>query len=94
MGELSIKIKIADREYPLKVDQEEEELLRAAGKQLNEKIRQFKTMFGIDDYQNVITMVAFDLMVELERSSNDGSTLSEEAKTKLINIKKYLDQHI
>ena len=37
MEELSIKIKIADREYPMKVDAEDEERIRLAGKKINEK---------------------------------------------------------
>jgi cell division protein ZapA len=32
MNELSIKIKIADREYPMKVDADDEEQIRLAGK--------------------------------------------------------------
>ena len=38
MEELSIKIKIGDREYPMKVDAEDEERIRLAGKKINEKI--------------------------------------------------------
>jgi hypothetical protein len=37
MDELSVKIKIADREYPMKVKRMEEEKVRAAGKLINEK---------------------------------------------------------
>ena len=39
MDELSVKIKIADREYPMKVKRLEEERVRAAGKIINEKIK-------------------------------------------------------
>ena len=39
MKELSIKIKIADREYPMKVDAADEEKIRLAGKKINEKIK-------------------------------------------------------
>ena len=49
MDELSVKIKIADREYPMKVKRLEEERVRAAGKIINEKIKQYRDKFGIDD---------------------------------------------
>ena len=39
MDELSIKIKIADREYPMKVKRNDEERIRAAGKLINEKFK-------------------------------------------------------
>ncbi len=39
MKELSIKIKIADREYPMRVVPEDEERIRKAGRVINEKIK-------------------------------------------------------
>ena len=38
MGELSIKIRIADRDYPMRVDEKEEERLRIAGKLIAERL--------------------------------------------------------
>ncbi len=81
MNKLSIKIKIADREYPMKVEPEEEERIRKAGKIVNEKIKLFKSQFGIDDKQDLLAMVAFDALVERLKtegsSSNDDNLLQE-----------------
>ena len=41
MSELSIKIRIAEREYPMRVKEEEEERLRIVGKMLNERLNFF-----------------------------------------------------
>jgi len=75
MNKLSIKIKIADREYPMKVEPEEEERIRKAGKIVNEKIKLFKSQFGIDDKQDLLAMVAFDALVE--RLKTEGSTTDD-----------------
>ncbi len=64
MEELSIKIKIADREYPMKVKLKEEERIRAAGKLINEKLKHYRGQFGIDDKQDLLAMVAFDCLVD------------------------------
>lgn len=64
MDELSIKIKIADREYPMKVKLKEEERIRAAGKLINEKLKHYRGQFGIDDKQDLLAMVAFDCLVD------------------------------
>ncbi len=64
MDELSVKIKIADREYPMKVKRKEEEKVRAAGKVINEKIKYYRDQFGIDDKQDLLAMVAFDCLVD------------------------------
>lgn len=64
MNELSIRIKIADREYPMKVKAEDEERVRSAGRQINERIRSYRDKFGIDDKQDLLAMVAFDCLVD------------------------------
>ncbi len=64
MRELSIKIKIADREYPMKVDPEDEGSIRKAGKVINDKLKYYAKHFGIDDKQDLLAMVAFDILVD------------------------------
>ncbi len=64
MDELSIKIKIADREYPMKVKLSDEERVRAAGKLINERIKTYRDKFGLDDKQDLLAMVAFDCVVD------------------------------
>ncbi|MBY0426726.1 MAG: cell division protein ZapA, partial [Cytophagales bacterium] len=59
----AIRIKIGDREYPLKANAMEEERLRKAGKIINEKIKTFRDKFGIDNMQDLLAMVAFDCQV-------------------------------
>ena len=58
MSELSIKIRIAEREYPMRVKEEEEERLRIVGKLLNERLKFFKDQFGWSwDFLGVCTEV-------------------------------------
>lgn len=64
MNSLSIKIKIDNREYPIKVTPEEEQRLRRAGKTINAEIEQFKNQFGIEDKQDILSMVLFKTYVE------------------------------
>ncbi|MEP1035375.1 cell division protein ZapA [Ekhidna sp.] len=85
MAELSIKIRIGNREYPMRVKAEDEERIRRAGKLLNEKIKNYQNQFGIDDAQDLVAMVAFDCLVEKlkrEESSeaSDDFALSEISK--------------
>ena len=48
----------------MRVKAEDEERIRKAGKLLNEKIKHYQNQFGIDDSQDLISMVAFDCIVE------------------------------
>lgn len=77
MGELAIKIRIAEREYPMRVKEEEEERLRVVGKILNERLRFFKDQFGLQDKQDLLAMVAFETMVDklkMEEEKNSHMT--------------------
>jgi len=77
MAELSIKIKIGNREYPMRVKAEDEERIRKAGKLLNEKIKNYQSQFGIDDSQDLLAMVAFDCLVEKLRKE-ESSEISDD----------------
>ena len=65
MEQLSVKIKIAGREYPMKVKPEDEERVRNAGHEINERIKKYKEQFGIEDKQDLLAMVAFDSLVDM-----------------------------
>jgi cell division protein ZapA len=64
MTDLSVKIKICDREYPMRVSPDEEAKIRRAGKLINERIRSYRDQFRIDDKQDLLAMVAFDCLIE------------------------------
>jgi len=55
MDELSVKIKIADREYAMKVKNAlEEERVAGRWKDHQWKIKQYRDKFGIDDKQDLL----------------------------------------
>ncbi|MFT5640652.1 MAG: cell division protein ZapA [Cyclobacteriaceae bacterium] len=83
MTELSIKLKIGNREYPMKVKPEDEERIRQAGKILNEKIKHYKNQFGIEDNQDLLAMVAFDCQVGRMKSEEAYSSTDEVALAQL-----------
>ncbi|MDX2302447.1 MAG: cell division protein ZapA [Microscillaceae bacterium] len=62
---LSIKIKIADRDYPMHTEQSMESKLRKAGSMINQKLKYFSKHLGVQDKQDLLAMAAFDCMVDL-----------------------------
>jgi cell division protein ZapA len=56
MGEISIKINIADRVYPLKINMEEEEIVRRAAKLINDRIKEFQDNYAVRDKQDLLSM--------------------------------------
>ena len=67
MADLPIKLKIADREYPMKVAADDEERIRRAGREINERMKSYQERFKLDDKQDLLAMVAFDAFMERSR---------------------------
>jgi len=87
MSELSIKLRIGNREYPMRIKAEDEERIRRAGRILNEKAQTYKERFGIDDQQDLLAMVAFDCQNEKmkdDEGKNEGDASTFE-KIKSLN---------
>ncbi len=94
MDELSVKIKIADREYPMKVKRQEEEKVRAAGKLINDKIKRYREQFGIDDKQDLLAMVAFDCLVDKMAEEENLQEIDETLADKVHHLNQLVSQVI
>ncbi len=86
MGDLSIKIRIADREYPIRASANQEERLRRAGKEINDRVRELRAQLGIDDKQDLLAMVAINCMVEKLLLDEDRTKLHTTISNKIEHI--------
>jgi cell division protein ZapA len=94
MEELSIKIKIADREYPMKVKGDDEERVRTAGRLINDKLKSYREQFGIDDKQDLLAMVAFDSLVEKMASEETHQVIDQTVFEKVTHLNHLVSQSI
>ena len=62
---LSIRINIADRYYPLKIDRKDEEKIRKAARSINEKVLQYKQKYSDKDTQDFLAMAALQFMIKV-----------------------------
>ncbi len=65
LKELSIKVNIADRYYPLKVTPEQEEIVRQAAKLINDKLKALQQEFDVKDKQDMLSMTVLELATQL-----------------------------
>jgi cell division protein ZapA len=64
MEELAIKIRIYDRQYPMKVHPKDEALVRKAAENINHQLKAYQEKFDHIDIQDLLAMVTFDCLVE------------------------------
>lgn len=73
---LSIRVNVADRYYPLKVESENEERIRKAARLINEKVLQYKQRYVDKDIQDFLAMAALQYvirLIEIEDNEEDSS---------------------
>jgi len=61
MSELSIKIVIGGRTYPLTIKREEEEVIRRAAKNINESIQVLEENYAVKDMQDLLAMTCLQM---------------------------------
>lgn len=62
---LSIRVNVADRYYPLKVERENEERIRKAARMINEKVLQYKQRYSDKDMQDFLAMASLQYVIKL-----------------------------
>ena len=63
--QLSIKVQIAERFYPLKIKQQDEEKIRKAAKLINDKVLKYKQRYTDKDAQDFMAMAALQFVINL-----------------------------
>ncbi len=90
--EISIKVTIGDRQYPLKIEASEEEYVRKAAKLINEKSKFYQENFQVKDKQDSLAMAALEFASELTGGSLKASNLSNLVDTKLREFTQLIDE--
>ncbi|MCG8582150.1 MAG: cell division protein ZapA [Bacteroidales bacterium] len=67
---LSIRVNIADRYYPLRIDRNDEERIRLAAKLINEKVSQYKQRYSDKDVQDFLAMATLQYVIKLLELEN------------------------
>lgn len=55
---IHINVIIADRPYPLKIKRNEEENVRKAAKEINDKVKEYQQVYAAKDKQDYLAMTA------------------------------------
>jgi cell division protein ZapA (FtsZ GTPase activity inhibitor) len=91
---LSIRVNIADRYYPLKVERENEEKIRKAARMINEKILQYKQRYSDKDVQDFLAMASLQYVIKLneEEEKISHNTYPDTIKELIIKIDNVLEE--
>ena len=89
---LSIKIKVANRTYPMTIQRSAEESVRRSVKKIEERIKFYEKNYAIQDRQDLLAMCLIEVATKLESISDNNSRDTEEIKRKLEGIESALSE--
>tara|TARA_Y100000589_G_scaffold222786_1_gene210301 strand:+ start:138 stop:410 length:273 start_codon:yes stop_codon:yes gene_type:complete len=64
MSELSIKVSIGGRSYPLTIKRSEEEKIRKAASEINKNLKELKNNYAVVDTQDLLAMTVLQYATE------------------------------
>ncbi len=82
--QLSIKVQVAERFYPLKIKRQDEEKIRKAAKLINDKVLQYKQRYTDKDAQDFMAMAALQFVINLLDCEQQQNVVSLEEELEVL----------
>ena len=92
MGELSVKVAIANRTYPLRIQKEEEQDVLNAALQINKRMKEFEDNYAVKDKQDLLAMCALQMLTDKKDHGKQG--IKEAFNKKLTEMDRMLADYL
>ncbi|MFN8437920.1 MAG: cell division protein ZapA [Cytophagales bacterium] len=91
MAEVALKIRIGNREYPLKVEESSVATIQEIAQNANKALDQRSLQLGITDMQDILAMTLFDCFVKQKATSGTQQTGLELDLNEVIRLNKLIE---
>ena len=90
MDKLSIKINIANRFYPMKIERSSEESIRNAVKNIESRLKFYEDNYEIKDKQDILAMCLIEYASKIEKLNNSKLINDDGISDKLLKLDQML----
>ena len=90
MDKLSIKLNIANRFYPMKIERSSEENIRNSVKKIDDRLKFYEDNYEIKDKQDLLAMCLIEYAYKLEKINKNKFINDDGLSEKLSNLDKLL----
>ena len=90
MDKLSIKLNIANRFYPMKIEGSSEENIRNSVKKIDDRLKFYEDNYEIKDKQDLLAMCLIEYASKLEKINKNKFINDDGISEKLSNLDKLL----
>jgi cell division protein ZapA len=91
---LSIKLHIASRIYPMKIERDSEEYIRDAVKKIESRLKFYEENYAIKDKQDLLAMCLIEYASKFESINNKNIVKDDSFTERLNEIETLLDNNI
>lgn len=93
MDELSIKVDVAGRIYPLTIAREDEEFVRKMARKINDDMKFLQDNYAVKDKQDLLAMIALQLATDTTKKEAKQE-VPEDLQKDLESLDKMLDSYL
>ncbi|HOI32132.1 MAG: cell division protein ZapA [Bacteroidales bacterium] len=94
MNEITINIIIAERTYKLRIQAEEEERVRKAAAQINDRIKAYANAYAFKDHQDLLAMTVLQLATSEAVLKDELAFSNNRLDEKLYQLDALLTDHL
>ena len=92
MDKLSIKLNIANRFYPMKIERSSEEIIRNSVKKIDERLKFYEDNYAIKDKQDLLAMCLIEYASKLEKINQNKFISDDGISDKLTKLDEFLSE--
>ena len=92
--EISVKVLIADREYPLKMEANEVDQVKEAEEEIQQKIKALKANYQVKEKQDLLAMCLLQLLVEKNLMLKGETANSDDFYSKIEDLESFVSGYL
>tara|TARA_B110000003_G_scaffold272528_1_gene308568 strand:+ start:674 stop:961 length:288 start_codon:yes stop_codon:yes gene_type:complete len=93
MDKLSVKLHVANRIYPMKIEHKSEEFIRNAIKKIDKRLKFYEENYAIKDKQDLLAMCLIEYASKFESVNNEKFVDDIGLNQKLSNIESLISSY-
>jgi len=94
VDKLSVKLHVANRIYPMKIERKSEEFIRNAIKTIEDRLKFYEENYAIKDKQDLLAMCLIEYASKFESVNNEKVVDDDGLNEKLAKIESLLSSNI
>lgn len=89
-----IKVLIADRDYPLKVSEEELDSVLTAEKEIAAKLKTLRASYQVKEKQDLLAMCLLQVVVEKNKGNNTETDNNGSVYDKIADLESFVSEYL